>query len=133
MASLGFSRLPQYHDQQTLDKLLQSISRVHRLISLRAVNLYNIVVEGSIDCKLESMLAEKGDAAELVLDGHLMGQDPEEVDLAELLHIAERDFASLKAAGLDEKDMAREWPPLCAQLSQAARGWTAGAASKAAP
>ena len=116
-----------------LDKLLQSISRVHRLISPRAVNLYNIVVEGSIDCKLESMLAEKGDAAELVLDGHLMGQDPEEVNLAELLHIAERDFASLKAAGLDEKDLAREWPPLCAQLSQAARVWTAREGSKAAP
>ena len=116
-----------------LDKLLQSISRVHRLISPRAVNLYNIVVEGSIDCKLESMLAEKGDAAELVLDGHLMGQDPEEVNLAELLHIAERDFASLKAAGLDEKDLAREWPPLCAQLSQAARGWTAREVSKAEP
>jgi hypothetical protein len=43
------------------------------------------------DRRLESLVQEKSDAAELVLDGRLIGEPTEEVNLAELLTVA-REF-----------------------------------------
>jgi excinuclease UvrABC helicase subunit UvrB len=107
------------------DKFLQSINRVHRLNSESDVNLYNVICDGSIDRKLESNIQEKGDAAELVLDGQLLGEDPCEVNLAELLQIAQKDFANMKAAGtLDERELEKEWPATCPQLGQAMKLWS---------
>lgn len=106
------------------DKFLQSINRVHRLNSEADVNLYNVICDGSIDRKLESNIQEKGDAAELVLDGQLLGEDPAEVNLAELLQIAHKDFANMKEAGtLDERELEKEWPNLRSQLASAMQLW----------
>jgi hypothetical protein len=56
------------------DKFIQGINRVHRINSLKPVNVYSIICDGSIDRKLENMIQEKGDTCELVLDGQLLGE-----------------------------------------------------------
>jgi len=69
------------------DKFEQGINRAHRLNSPWPVNVWSVVCDGSIDRKLEAGIHEKKDAAELVLDGHLLGESPAEVNLHELLRI----------------------------------------------
>jgi hypothetical protein len=106
------------------DKFAQAIDRIYRLNSPKDVTVYVIICEGSIDRKLEAMIQEKGDAAELVLDGHLLGEDATEVNLAELLQIAEKEFATIAAGGtIEERDLENEWPILRAQLAEAMRLW----------
>jgi hypothetical protein len=88
--------------------------------------MYAVLCAGSIDRKLEANIQEKGDAAELVLDGALLGQDPEEVNLAELLQIAHREFAQSGKAGaaaIPESDLLAQWPALRASLAQAMAAW----------
>jgi hypothetical protein len=84
------------------------INRAHRLNSPWPVNVWSVICDGSIDRKLEAGIHEKKDAAELVLDGHLLGETPAEVNLAELLHIAEREFKTVKT--LDEHELEHGWP-----------------------
>ncbi len=75
------------------DKFEQAINRAHRINSVWNVNVYPIICDRSIDRKLEAMIQEKGDASELVLDGRLIGEQSTEVNLAELLDIARKEFA----------------------------------------
>ena len=106
------------------DKFEQAINRVHRLNSRWPVTVYPILCERSIDRKLEAGIQEKGDAAELVLDGHLIGEQSEEVNLAELLEIARKEFAEGGTlVTVDESLLEKEWPPLRSQLSAAAQAW----------
>jgi len=106
------------------DKFEQAINRVHRLNSRWPVTVYAIICERSIDRKLEAMVQEKGDACELVLDGHLIGEQSEEVNLAELLEIAKKEFEEgSQFITVDEKKLEKEWPPLRSLLSIAAKGW----------
>jgi hypothetical protein len=106
------------------DKFEQGINRVHRLNSPWPVNVYPIICDRSIDRKLEAMIQEKGDAAELVLDGRLQAEQSTEVNLAALLEIARKEFdAGAKLETVDENDLQNEWPPLRAQLSVAASEW----------
>ena len=107
------------------DKFEQAINRVHRLNSRWPVNVYPIICDRSIDRKLEAMIQEKGDAAELVLDGHLMGEQAAEVNLAELLDIARKEFAdgAKTLITVDEAALEQEWPALRADLNGAVRGW----------
>jgi hypothetical protein len=112
-----------------MDKFIQAINRVWRLNSERDINMYAILCAGSIDRKLEANIQEKGDAAELVLDGALLGQDPEKVNLAELLQIAHREFAQAGKAGaaaIHESDLLAQWPALRASLAQAMAAWDSG-------
>jgi len=51
------------------------------------------ICDGSIDRKLEAGIHEKKDAAEPVLDSYLLGENLYEVNLAELLRIAQREFS----------------------------------------
>ena len=95
------------------DKFYQAIKRIHRLTSPKPVNLYAVICDGSIDRKLESSIQEKGDAAELVLDGKLMGERTEEMNLADLLRIAQREFDS-NSKTIDETKL--DWPALRARL-----------------
>jgi hypothetical protein len=108
----------------TADTVEQAINRVHRLNSTKPVNVYSIICEGSIDRKLEAMIQEKGDACELVLDGHLMGEQQEEVNLAELLEIARREFDP-KSKTVDEAKLDAEWPAMRQQLSTSQQAWEA--------
>jgi len=106
------------------DKFEQAINRVHRLNSRWNVKVWPIICDRSIDRKLESMLQEKGDACELVLDGKLLGEQAEEVNLAELLEIARKEFAAGKdIVTIDEAELEKEWPPLRTQLNTALRAW----------
>jgi hypothetical protein len=106
-----------YSYEWALDQMLQSMDRVHRLNSRKAVNIYPIVCKGSIDRKLESMLDEKDDSSELVLDGQLMNEAIEEVNLFQLLKIAHQEFTADKA--LPEDECRAQWPSLCARLTEA--------------
>jgi hypothetical protein len=57
-----------------------------------------------------------------VLDGHLFGETPEEVNLAELLRNAQREFKEVKT--MDEDDLEQDWPRLRAALGEAFLEWT---------
>ena len=103
------------------DKFEQGINRAHRLNSPWPVNVWSVICDGSIDRKLEAGIHEKKDAAELVLDGHLLGENPEEVNLAELLRIAQREFKDVKT--IDEEDLEQGWPHLRAALGKAFLNW----------
>ena len=109
------------------DILEQVVNRIHRLNSPWPVNLWSVICQGSIDYKLEANLHEKSDAAELVLDGHLLGETPAEVNLAELLHSAHREFNRVKT--LDEVELEKGWPRLRAALGKAFNQWNCNPAS----
>jgi len=114
------------------DKFIQALNRVHRMTSPFPVNIYVIICTGTIDRKLESLVQDKGDAAELVLDGRLIGERTEEVNLAELLQIAQQEFNSQNNT-IDEAMLQAQWPALRQQLASAAAGWTNGAAASTVP
>ena len=95
----------------------QAINRVHRLNSYRPVNIYPVIADGTIDRRLESLTEEKGDAAELVLDGQLLGEQIEEVNLAELLKFALAEFANVKT--VPEHRLEGEWEALRERLQTA--------------
>jgi len=134
------------------DKFEQAINRVHRINSRWNVTVYPIICDRSIDRKLEAMIQEKGDASELVLDGRLIGEQSTEVNLAELLDIARKEFNAplpwerervadeggrVRVEGetpsnegrgeklefVDERMLEKEWPALRAELSVTARAW----------
>jgi hypothetical protein len=104
------------------DKLEQIVNRAHRLNSPWPVNVWSVICDGSIDRKLEGGLHEKKDAAELVLDGHLLGETSSEVNLAELLHTAMREFKDVKT--MDEEVLQQSWPQLRAALGKAFLQWS---------
>jgi hypothetical protein len=79
------------------------------------------ICDGSVDRKLEAGIHEKKDAAELVLDGHLLGETPAEVNLHELLRIAQTEFKSVKT--IDEDDLKQDWPRLRDLLGKAFLNW----------
>ncbi len=95
----------------------QAPERCWRLDSEKDVNVFPIVCIGSIDRKLEAGYDEKGDAAELVLDGELMAEDRRELSLQELLQVAVEDFRS--ATTYSETVLEAEWPALRERLSRA--------------
>jgi hypothetical protein len=104
------------------DKFKQALDRVHRLNSVQPVNVYVVLCTGSIDRRLESLVQEKSAAAELVLDGRLIGERTEEINLAELLKVARREFNE-KDATLDEGLLQAQWPQLRQRLDIAMRHW----------
>jgi SNF2 domain-containing protein/helicase-like protein len=103
------------------DRFEQAINRAHRLNSPWDVNVFPIICDGSIDRKLEALIQEKGDAAELVLDGHLLGEHTSEVNLAELLSIARAEFTGKNT--VDEAILVQQWPALRAELAVAMKNW----------
>lgn len=107
------------------DKFIQAINRVHRMNSARPVNVYVIVCPGTIDLRLESLIQDKGDAAELVLDGRLMSERAEEVNLADLLKIAHKEFDA-GSETIDEALIHAQWPALRDKLKAAMTAWKAG-------
>ncbi len=104
------------------DKFKQALDRVHRLNSVKPVNVYVILCQGTIDRRLESLTDEKTDAAELVLDGRLIGERSEEVNLAELLKVAKREF-NAQDNTLDEATLQSQWPRLRDRLGHTMRQW----------
>jgi hypothetical protein len=99
------------------DAFEQGINRCHRLDSVKDVNVWPIICTGSIDRKLESQISEKADAAELTIDGRLIGEDVQEVSLRDLLKMAQEEFR--EATVLKEEQLEEEWPALRAKLTEA--------------
>ena len=85
------------------------------------MNVYPIICEGSVDRKLEALTQEKGDAAELVLDGHLLGEHTSEVNLAEILSVARHEFSNENT--VDEAILEKQWAGLRAELTAAMKEW----------
>jgi hypothetical protein len=57
---------------------------VYRLDSVKDVNVWSIIAEGTIDLRLDALRQEKGDSAALALDGELLGaQQPRRQVLAD--------------------------------------------------
>jgi len=73
---------------------------------------------GTIDEKMDALFAEKGDSAQLALDGRLVEEAIEEVDLPALLASAVRDFKP-HASTVDEQDIEASWPALRDRLARA--------------
>jgi hypothetical protein len=99
------------------DLFEQWINRIHRMNSPKDVNVYPIICSGTVDNRLESLLCEKNDSQELVLDGKLLGERTEEVDLGALLKVAWQEFNGKKV--MDERECERAWPDLRAKLRSA--------------
>lgn len=108
------------------DKFVQALNRVHRMNSPKPVNVYVVIANGTIDRKLEALIQEKGDAAELVLDGQLIGERTEEVNLAELLKIARKEFREGDNT-IEEARLEQDWPSLRNALRLAHEDWHASA------
>lgn len=106
------------------DKFEQFINRVHRINSPWAVDVWSVICDGSIDRVLEDSVHTKGDASDLVLDGHLLGENPSEVNLHELLSIAMKDFKR-NAKTIDEPSLEKDWPRLRLALAKAFKNWSA--------
>ena len=70
----------------------------------------------------EQVIRDKGDASDLVLDGELMGENPEEMNLFDLLKLAKEDFNE-EDHTIDETILRREWPALQARLRLAQTAW----------
>jgi SNF2 family DNA or RNA helicase len=108
----------------------QAINRAHRLNSPWPVNVYPIICDGGNDRKLEALSQEKGDAAESVLDGHILGEHTSEASLAKLLNVTRREFSGSNAVTtVDEAELEKRWPPLRAALTQLMTQWSRGVES----
>lgn len=105
-----------------LDKVLQSEDRAHRLNSVKPVNTYRLICDGSIDRKMESQCDEKSDSAELVLDGHLLGEQRHELNMAELLDLAAKEFDDMTQT-VDERVLQTELPAIQKRLAEAYANW----------
>jgi hypothetical protein len=105
-----------------LDKTLQMIERAWRINSVKDLHLWNILCDGTIDERIESMRKDKGDSADLALDGKLIGQRPAEVNLAQLLNAAFTEFEK-GVKTVDEAALLEQWPALRLRLETAMSTW----------
>lgn len=90
------------------DENKQAIERVHRLTSKKDVSIYVMVTKNTIDERLVGLWQDKGDASDLALDGRLIEDDKEEIDIGQLLRDAVKDFDP-NAATLDETEIKLSW------------------------
>jgi len=91
-----------------LDENEQFIHRVWRLNSKADVNIFTFTTNNTIDTLMNADFADKLDSAQLGLDGCLIEQQVEAVDMQQLLEKAMRSFDP-RAETMDEADMEREW------------------------
>lgn len=90
------------------DENEQFIHRIWRLTSPGPVNIYPIVMEGSIDQNLHEIFTEKGDAANLAIDGRLFTEPTADIDMEWLIKEARRVFkADVKTE--DEEILMAQW------------------------
>jgi hypothetical protein len=90
------------------DENEQFIHRIWRLTSPGPVNIYPIVMEGSIDQNLHEIFTEKGDASNLAIDGRLFTEPAADIDMEWLIKEAMRIFkADVKTE--DEEILMAQW------------------------
>jgi SNF2 family DNA or RNA helicase len=100
------------------DENEQFVNRVWRITSKKPVTIYLLSITGTIDERLAELFAEKSATAQLALDGRLIGDQIEDVDLADLLRHSIKSFHP-GAETLDETGMETQWPTLKNQLALA--------------
>ena len=93
------------------DENEQFTQRVWRINSPEPVTIYPIILQGTIDEKLAQIFSEKGDSAQLALDGRLFADRVEEVNLNSLLAAAMTAYNPHEST-LDEQEMENNWPTL---------------------
>jgi SNF2 family DNA or RNA helicase len=98
-----------------LDENEQFIHRVWRLTSQKPVTIYPMRIVGTVDDKMLDMFEQKRDAANLALDGRLIQNEVDELDLAQLLAEVVNDYRTSDST-VSEKDMAKRWPDLVMKL-----------------
>lgn len=91
-----------------LDLNRQAVDRVHRLTSKKDVTIYVIITKGTIDERLAAVWQEKGDSSDLALDGRLVQEAREKMDVATFLREAVADFDP-DTKTLDEREMECRW------------------------
>lgn len=102
-----------------LDLNRQAVDRIHRLTSKKAVNIYVVITEKTIDERLAAVWQEKGDASDLALDGRLITDTHEKIDAAQFLRDAVADFDPT-CPTLCEKEVEEKWNITGAAAIQAA-------------
>lgn len=90
------------------DENEQFIHRVWRLNSPKPVTIWPISMDNTIDARLYELFDEKGDSAQLALDGRLFTDKVEEIDLALLLSQAVKSF-NPAADTVDEQMVRQQW------------------------
>jgi hypothetical protein len=76
-----------------------------------------------LNARLEELLHEKGDSAELVIDGQLRQDSQAKINLADLLDVAAREFDP-KTQTIDEVSFESDWSALRVSLQSAAANWS---------
>jgi hypothetical protein len=102
-----------------LDENEQFIHRVWRLNSREDVTIFPFVMQNTIDELMAQDFGDKLDSAQLGLDGCLIEQQVEPMNVTQLLEKAVRNFDP-HAATIDEADMEREWSESLRDRLQAA-------------
>jgi len=102
------------------DKNAQAPDRAHRLNSTRDVTIWSLVTEGTIDRVIDSLLADKEETADLVLDARLQPKVIEEVTPAKLLRAAECVWET--GGEVAEASLEATWDDLATSLRQAVHG-----------
>lgn len=70
----------------------QIIDRVHRLDSIKPVNIYIVQTDGSIDQPIAKLFKDKSDSSSLAFDGVLVEEVVQEVDALQLAAMAGQSF-----------------------------------------
>lgn len=90
--------------------------RVWRMNSPKPVHIYVMHIEGSVEDRLAELYTDKGDSAQLTLDGRLFPDEVEEIDTELLLSNAVDRFDHLGKT-VDEHVIEDGWPKLRKRLS----------------
>lgn len=90
------------------DENEQFVNRIWRITSRKAVHVYPLTVEGTIDERMQELYDEKSNSAQLALDFRLLGADVQDLDLGQLLKRSVKQFDA--AAGtIDELAIEQQW------------------------
>lgn len=92
-------------DYSTFD---QFIARAHRLTSKRAVTIYIVMTEGTVDTRKWVLINQKGAASQLAIDGTLFHQDTERIDLQQVLDELKRKGISSEST-IPEEQIRMQW------------------------
>ncbi len=105
------------------DTNAQAIERVHRMSSLKEVNIYCIVTQNTMDERMAEVYQEKSDAQDIALDGSLTIQNERKPNLVEIMEDAVSDFDPT-AETIDESDAERQWnATTLPRLKKSAEQW----------
>jgi hypothetical protein len=100
------------------DENEQFIHRIWRLNSKKPVHIYPMQIAGTIDDRLATLFAEKGDSASLALDGKLRTEQVDDIDLERLLAEVLSGYKTTDTT-VSEQDMEDAWPALKRKLAKA--------------